>query len=345
MLRVRGRLKFSDIPYQSRCPVVLPSEDHVVKLIVDDCHKALGHLGRETLLAHLRTKFFVVGGSTLVKAVLRNCIVCRKVQGKPSQQFMANLPKDRVTSHNPPFSSTGIDYFGPFMVSRGRGRAKEKRYGLICSCLATRFCNLEVANSLDTDSFICAIRCFIARRGPVHRLRSDNGTNFVGGRTEISKAIAGWSDSLIDNFCKQKNIEWIFNPPRSSHYGGIYEREIRTARKVLNSLLLEFDNQIMLTDEMLSTLMCEVENILNSRHLTSCSADVDDLEALTPNHLLRLNTEVSFPPGLFDHKDLYSRRRWRQVQYLADLFWSRWRKEYLPSLQQRQIWFSSNRTH
>ena len=345
VLRVRGRLKFSDIPYQSRCPVVLPGEDHVVKLIVEECHKALGHLGRETLLAHLRTKYFVVGGSTLVKAVLRNCIVCRKVQGKPSQQIMADLPKDRVTSHNPPFSSTGIDYFGPFMVSRGRGRAKEKRYGLICSCLATRSCHLEVANSLDTDSFICAIRRFIARRGPVHRLRSDNGTNFVGGRTEISKAIAGWNDSLIDDFCKQKNIEWIFNPPRSSHYGGIYEREIRTARKVLNSLLLEFDNQIMLTDEMLSTLMCEVENILNSRPLTSCSADVDDLEALTPNHLLRLNTEVSFPPGLFDHKDLYSRRRWRQVQYLADLFWSRWRKEYLPSLQQRQIWFSSNRTH
>ena len=44
------------------------------------------------------------------------------------------------------------------------------------------------------------------------------------------------------------------------------------------------------------------------------------------------------PPGLFRKDDLLSRRRWRQVQYLADIFWKRWSREYLPLLQSSQKW-------
>ncbi|XP_030214395.1 uncharacterized protein LOC115545409 isoform X1 [Gadus morhua] len=45
---------------------------------------------------------------------------------------------------------------------------------------------------------------------------------------------------------------------------------------------------------------------------------------------------------LFKKDDLYARRRWRQVQYIADLFWKRWTTEYLPQLQERQKW---NKVH
>lgn len=91
--------------------------------------------------------------------------------------------------------------------------------------------------------------------------------------------------------------------------------------------------------------MCEVENILNNRPLTELSDDPNDLEPLTPNHLLLLNSGVTFPPGLFNENDLFSSRKWRQVQYLADLFWARWRKKYLPLLQSRQKWTSEREPH
>ena len=63
---------------------------------------------------------------------------------------------------------------------------------------------------------------------------------------------------------KVKSIEWKFQPSSASHFGGVFEREVRTIRKVLNSLLNNFANQVTMTDELLVTLMCEVENILNS---------------------------------------------------------------------------------
>lgn len=97
------------------------------------------------------------------------------------------------------------------------------------------------------------------------------------------------------------------------------------------------------SDEGLQTLFCEIEAILNSRPITTLSDDHHDLEPLTPNHILLLKSSPTLPPGLFQSSDVYNRRRWRQVQYLADLFWKRWSQEYLPLLQERQRWFTAKR--
>ena len=92
-----------------------------------------------------------------------------------------------------------------------------------------------------------------------------------------------------------------------------------------------------LTDDLLVTLMTEAESIINSRPLTPILPDPDAEEPLTPNHLLMMRSSTS-PPGLFKGTDCYSQKRWRQVQYLADQFWLRFRREYLQTLQVRQKW-------
>ena len=91
-------------------------------------------------------------------------------------------------------------------------------------------------------------------------------------------------------------------------------------------------------DESLQTLMCEVEAIINDRPIAKSSDDVNNVEALSPNHILLLKRQPLLPPGLFEKEDLYSSRRWKHVQYLANLFWRQWVREYLPLLQECQKW-------
>ena len=147
------------------------------------------------------------------------------------------------------------------------------------TCLSVRAIHLEVAHSLDTDSFINAMRRFITRRGQPEEVRSDNGGNFVRGEKELREVIEGWNQHNIGEFLLQRNVRWTFNLPGGSHHGGVWERCIRTVRKVMGALTKE---QI-LDDEGLATLLCEVESIVIGRPVTKVSDDPRDMEALTPN--------------------------------------------------------------
>lgn len=254
---------------------------------------------------------------------------------------MADLPAAR-TEPSSPFSHVGVDYFGPFLVKDGRKELK--RYGVIFTCMASRAVHIETANSLETSSFLNALRRFIARRGTVLHLYSDNGTNFIGAHKELKDALLEIDHDVVQNHLLKRNIGWSFNPPGASHMGGVWERLIRTIRKTLNPLLI--DHGTRLTDELLRTFLCEVEAIINSRPLTNVANEVDGLDAITPNHLLTTKAVATLaPPGKFESADLYTRRAWRRVQYLTDLFWTRWKKEYLVTLQQRNKWQKSVRNY
>ncbi|KAL2083669.1 hypothetical protein ACEWY4_021442 [Coilia grayii] len=234
---------------------------------------------------------------------MARCVVCRRHHGAVGQQQMADLPGSRVTPERPPFTCVGVDYFGPFEVKRGRSLVK--RYGVLFTCLTIRAVHIKVATSLDTDSFINALRRFVARRGQVQELRSDNGTNFVGAERELKRAIEEWNQERISD------------------------------TKVLNSTL----RTQHLDEEGLQTVLCEVESILNSRPITQESTEPHDLEALTPNHLLLLKSNPSLPPGLFQEHDLYiySEKAETGPIHRRSIL-EKMIKEYLPQLHLCQKW-------
>lgn len=186
---------------------------------------------------------------------------------------MADLPSDSVLPNDPPFTRVGVDYFEPFMVKRGRTLVK--KYGVLFNCLAIRAVHIEVASSLDTDSCLNAIRRFVARRGQVKVLRSDNGTNFVAAERELRQSIGKWNNQKIQDHLSQQGIKWVFNPPTGSHHGGAWARLIRSIRKIINATIREQ----VLDEECLQTVFCEAEAILNSHPITAASSDLNDLEA------------------------------------------------------------------
>ncbi len=339
LLCVGGRLKhmpdrFDDL----KNPAILPKSHHVVNLIIRHYHLQSGHFGVEYVLSQIREKYWIIKARVAVRRVINSCFDCKQRLQQPAQQKMADLPPDRVIVDKPPFTNVGVDCFGPFVVKRGRTLIK--RYGVPFTFLAVRAIHIEVAQNLEADSFINALRRFIARRGKPDEIRSNNGTNFTGSNRELNKAMCQWNQSnKVHSFLLQREMKWLFNPPAASHMGGVWERAIRSVRKVLNALLKEQT----LDDEGLQTLLCEAESIINGRPLTKVSDDPRDYHALTPNHLLLLRPNQCLPPGLFNKNDQYSSRRWRQVQYLADIFWKRWTREYIPLLQTRQKWHDIKR--
>ena len=280
LLRIGGRLKNAPIPYEARHPLILPYKHEVSNLIVMHYHEQTGHAGQDYVLSRVRENFWIVKGRTAVRRVLAGCLNCRRRNKASGEQIMADLPRDRITPDEPPFTNVEVDFFGPLFVRHGRGKAK--RYGCLFTCLAVRAVHIEIAHSLETDSFINALRRFICRRGCPSVIRSDNGTNFVGAERELREAVQGWNQRKISDWLVQKNVTWMFNPPSASHMGGVWERQIRSARKILKSLA----DEKLLTDETLLTLVSKTEAIINGRPLTPISDDPKDMESLTPNHIL-----------------------------------------------------------
>ena len=311
MLRSEGRLRNADIPAAAKYPVILPARHPAVLAFLRDLHEVNGHYGYRQMVTDSWERYWIVGGTVAAKKIVRNCVVCRRRDARPAQQRMADLPPDRVTRGGAAFANTGLDYFGPMTVKVGR--RNEKRYGCLFTCLQTRAVHVEVAHSLDTQSFLMALERFITRRGLPEIIRSDNGRNFVAGNRELQDVIAGWNQERIHNALAPRNVTWLFNPPLASHMGGVWERQIRTVRRLFAGLT----GDQRLTDEALHTLLVTAEGIVNNRPLTALSGDVGELGALTPNHLLMLRTaDRPAPPPEGDAPHI--RQRWRQVQYAND---------------------------
>ena len=174
---------------------------------------------------------------------------------------MSELPSDRL-QESPPFTYCGVDIFGPFTIKNYRKELK--RYGVMFTCLCSHAIHIEVAQSLETDSFTLLLRRFIRRQGNICLMRSDNGTNFVGAIKELQKAFQEMDHNQISQNLQRHRanwITWIKNPPTAGHMGGVWGWQIRTARSILNALLKTHRS---LNDEELHTLLIEVEAIVNS---------------------------------------------------------------------------------
>ncbi|XP_033762808.1 uncharacterized protein LOC117344237 [Pecten maximus] len=347
IVRVGGRLNNADLSKMEKNPVLIPRRHHVATLLIRHYHDKVRHQGRLLTEGAIRNAgFWIVGCRRMINSYLRKCVRCLKLRGKQHFPKMADLPCDRLDPA-PPFSFIGIDVFGPWTVlsrkTRG-GQAHSKRWAVIFTCLVIRAIHIEVIQEMTSSSFINALRRFISLRGEFKLIRSDCGTNFVGAAKDIGANIIDIEEPNLKAFLAQKGISWRFNPPHSSHMGGVWERLIGISRRILDSLLLDVPHK-NLTHEVLSTFMAEVCSIINARPLTGVPSDPESPMPLTPSTLLTLKTNhtvESFCIEEFSPMDLY-KSQWRCVQQLANCFWKRWKNEFLSSLQARRKWQSESK--
>ncbi|XP_069136686.1 uncharacterized protein [Argopecten irradians] len=255
---------------------------------------------------------------------------------------MADLPLDKITP-GPPFTSVGVDMFGPWNVVTRKTRsssAESKRWAIMFTCLTTRAMHIEVVQDMSSSSFINALRRFMSIRGPVKLFRSDRGTNFVGAVDDMKINAVNVEDGQIRKFLHESRIQWLFNEPHSSHMGAVWERMIGIARRIMDGIIIN-EKMKSLTHETLTTFMTEVCAIMNSRPIAQVSSDPNVPLVLSPSILLTGKDDIlPVISDSLDIKDMY-RAQWKHVQVLADIFWRHWKVDYLQCLQSRRKWFSN----
>ena len=333
LLRASGRTKQLDVAsFDMKHPILLDSRHPLVRLFLENFHINQCHQGVEYLRALIQQQYAIVKLRPTLRSIVSRCITCRKRKAETLAPMMSDLPRERLAYREPPFRNTGIDYFGPIYVSVKR--STEKRWGFLFTCLTTRAVHFEVVPSMDTSSCVMGIERFAARRGTPSVLWSDNGTNFVASDKELLQNVRNWNQQVLTESLVKKGIQWKFNPPSAPHHGGVWERLVRSFKHVFYAVI----GNRRVTDEILATTFCLVEQSLNARPLVPASADATDLDALTPNHFLH-ETSCSVLPS-HQQADVDHRKRYARAQAYSNAIWNRWLREYVPTLNRRSKWSS-----
>ncbi|TWW54543.1 hypothetical protein D4764_0103490 [Takifugu flavidus] len=164
LLRIGGRLSSADLSKDEKHPLIMPHNHHVSTLLVRHFHEQVAHQGRHITEGALRAAgYWMMGSKRLVSSIIYKCVTCRKLRGRLEEQKMADLPPDRL-SPEPPFTTVGLDIFGPWAVSTRRtrgGSADSKRWAVLFTCMATRAVHIELIEAMRI------LDAILLQKGPI----------------------------------------------------------------------------------------------------------------------------------------------------------------------------------
>ena len=349
ILRIGSRLQRRP-GYKS--PIFLPKEAaHFVRLIIRDAHHRKLCAGAKSLAVHIAATFWIPGLHFRIKRLTKSpgfCARCSLVSGKPLRQpAMAPLPLDRITI-SAPFNAVGVDYFGPVTAIDPKTRDVRKYHVALFTCPATRAIHLELVHSQSVESCYMAITRFLARRGQGSSgWTSDNGKYFVAAR-DCMKAMFGTHDESrttkafedLLSFLSDYGFEWQTYPERAPFWGGFIERLVALVKFHLRRVLW----RVALNAEELQTVLCDIENLVNSRPLGSPSSDAKDAPPIRPIDFLHpfrhsgLPLPTDLELGRLDEKGQAGARLAASLSLRRSLllaFCKRWETEYLNELRTR----------
>ena len=240
IIRVGGRLQSSNLSYEQRFPIILPSKHEFTKLIIAFEHDTNFHAGPQFLNSILRRKWWILQSNRAIKTCINSCLKCIRTKVETRYQKMASLPKARVVPGKV-FQETGVDYAGPIKIIGKGGRHKVfyKAYIALFVCFATKAVHLELVSDMKTENFMAALTRFISRRGLPLKIHSDNGSTFSGARNELEdlKEFFQQNAESIYKFASLKGFQWCFIPPRAPHFGGLWEAGIKSVKSLLKRSL------------------------------------------------------------------------------------------------------------
>lgn len=339
-LRVGGRISKGDFSYDKKFPFLLPKRHNFTRLVLRHYHITLLHCGAQHLLAAVREKFWPLDGKNQCKFIIRRCVTCTRVKPLALHPIMSDLPRERL-SISYPFYNVGVDFAGPILIREKKYRNTKMVKSYLCMfvCLTTHAVHIELATDLTKNCFINLLKRFISRRGKPSVIWSDNAKNFVSSASHLrclyQSLYKESNQNETTNFLANQGISWKFITPRAPHEGGMWESAIKSAKFHLKRTL----GNTHLDYEDLTTVLIQIESILNSRPLSYLSSDPNDPTPITPGHFLIGRPFASLPESDISNVNPNRLRLFQRAQQLVQHFWKRWQKEVVPEMQRRCKWF------
>ena len=185
IMRYMGRLSQAQLPASAKYPILLDKSHCVTSLFVRDNHKRVILGGVKATLTELRSRFWIVQGRQYVRKLLYECVVCRRLEGRPYVAPPPPLPECRV-KEEPPFTYVGNDFVGPLYV-KSLNSPQQKVWMCLYTCCVTRAIHLDHVPYITANAFLRSFRRFTARRGRPSLVMPDNGRTFKPAGREITR--------------------------------------------------------------------------------------------------------------------------------------------------------------
>jgi hypothetical protein len=318
IIRCSGRFQNANLSYAQKCPILLPSKHKYTFLQIEDTHKHVLHAGVEATITSIRQTYWIPTIRRVVKSVIRKCSPCLRVSGKAySIPPPPPLPECRIRE-GPPFSVTGVDFTGALYYRNALSNFN-KAYVCLFTCATTRAVHLELVIDMTALSFLRAFRRFASRRSLPSRMISDNASTFLSAVDNI-KAIL--DHPTVKQHLVTNNVQWTFIPKRAPWFGGFYERLIGITKTTLKKVL----GRASVTLDELTTLLTEVEAVINDRPITYVTSDANDVTPLTPSHFVNGRMITPLPHKLLDNDELvdpnFTLNKQTDLQKNAWTFWT-----------------------
>ncbi|XP_075150880.1 uncharacterized protein LOC142224988 [Haematobia irritans] len=339
VMRLNGRLsRCPTLSYSERHPIIVPYNSTFARLLVKYVHDISIHGGNQLVLRLIRIEYWIPRLTSLIRSTINHCKRCLLDRKKSCTQIMAALPPERTVLTRP-FTTTGVDFAGPFDIKSFIERACKITKGYVCVfvCFSTKAIHLEAISDLSTKTFLAAFHRFISRRGCPKTIFSDNGTNFVGASREMEEELRCVLKEGRDKVCSAyqfQQLSWQFIPAGAPHMGGLWEAAVKSFKTHFRKHASGFKY----TFEEFSNVLSRIEACLNSRPLCPMSESSQDLVALTPAHFLVGSPILAPPEQLEEGSPLHLVHRFRKMKALSQQFCLRWKEEYLKGLQKRYKW-------
>ena len=280
-----GKMAQTKIHALVNFPILLAKKSRLAYLLILDAHERLAHAGCYTILSELRKQFWITCMFSLVKRVIKQCVICKRFNARTIKLNQSPYREIRLDPDQIPFRNIYLDFMGPFTVKECE---KDKKvWVLIVTCMWSRAVSMKVCPDLSVREFLLAFQKHCLEFGVPSYCVSDLGTQLVAGANVIKSFLDDYESKEYFNSHGIKGISFFQYPKGHSQLGSMVETCVKLTKKLMFGAMGK--NKLKL--EEFEFIVCQTIHLVNRRPVAFKSAlrnSMDDVpEPITPEKLIK----------------------------------------------------------